>query len=346
MKSKIAKILLCVSIGAVPIIVLTLMQYYKANIANNFTRSFPPHKYLGKRSVFTKKAKYSYLAGSDDHNIYVGFANNPSELLRIDQKYIVTSIHIYGERGLTISPATRLIVDTEGLTLVDGIQRKIWLSHPNNPFRLLKKIETPYFTDYVKITNSISVLRSVINKANQIVKFDYLPNHTKLTTTDKLLQKQVDGLFCTDGALVKVPKTSNFIYFYYYRNQFIYADSALKVIYRGKTIDTVSKAQLRVATNKQTRQITLASSPQLVNVKASASENHLFIYSAMKADNETEKMHKNGAAIDIYSTKNGSYKFSIRIPNIEGERMREFMVRDKMLVALFDSYVYFFDLKF
>ena len=76
-------------------------------------------------------------------------------------------------------------------------------------------------------------------------------------------------------------QSQKFIYTYYYRNQFIIADTNLKLIRRGSTIDTTTKAKLKVAHIKETGQRKIASLPPTVNKLTAVSNNLLFVNSKL-----------------------------------------------------------------
>ncbi|MCG1037959.1 hypothetical protein KI686_16295, partial [Polaribacter sp. DS7-9] len=59
-----------------------------------------------------------------------------------------------------------------------------------------------------------------------------------------ILEKQIDGLFCTDGMLHYNRKRHQLIYLYYYRNQYILMDTLLNIVHKGNTIDTNRVAKI------------------------------------------------------------------------------------------------------
>src|SRR5690606_28851791 len=63
---------------------------------------------------------------------------------------------------------------------------------------------------------------------------------------DHALQKQIDGVFDTDGQLITDEKTQQGIYTYYYRNQYLVYKSQNNQFTPGKTIDTTSLAKIQV----------------------------------------------------------------------------------------------------
>src|SRR5690606_29648613 len=100
-----------------------------------------------------------------------------------------------------------------------------------------------------------------------------------------ILEKQIDGSFCVDGDLLYNPNTNSLVYVYRYRNQFMHLDTTLNTLFKGYTIDTISKVKIKVSEAKTANGIKfiLSSPPLIVNKKSYASGNYLFIHSNIKS---------------------------------------------------------------
>ena len=170
------------------------------------------------------------------------------------------------------------------------------------------------------------------------------PQHTLLKP--ELLVKQGEGLFSTDGMLLYDKSISRLIYMYYYRNQFICMDTNLKLLYKGKTIDTISRAQIKVSKIKSGSEntFTLSVPPLVVNKKGSVYKGCLFVHSNIIAKNETKKAFDNASVIDVYNLKAGSYKFSFYLPDYNNTKMFDFAINGNTLIALYDHYIFVFEL--
>src|SRR5690606_29049517 len=103
-----------------------------------------------------------------------------------------------------------------------------------------------------------------------------------------ILEKQLDGIFCTDGQLIYNRDLSQLVYIYYYRNEYMVMDSKMKLLYRARTIDTVSKAHIKLASLRSGEVRKLASPPNIVNLGAYASGAHLYIHATGMAKNDDE----------------------------------------------------------
>src|SRR5690606_11231000 len=110
--------------------------------------------------------------------------------------------------------------------LLDWKAHLYWLGDKDNTF---SHVETASSTQFV--------FRSLDKSSNQNVigRIDF-DNPDTLSISNQLLQKQIDGIFDTDGMLRYNSELNRLIYVYYYRNEFITADTNLKLDYHGRTI--------------------------------------------------------------------------------------------------------------
>ncbi|UPT69973.1 MAG: hypothetical protein M0D53_12635 [Flavobacterium sp. JAD_PAG50586_2] len=153
----------------------------------------------------------------------------------------------------------------------------------------------------------------------------FTSNHIKQNPA--LLQKQIDGRFDTDGVLSYDGYTNQLVYIYYYRNQYIVADSKLNLIHRGNTIDTTTRAKIKVAFIKDRNEKKFSAPPMTVNKNAYAYKGLLFVNSALMGRYESEKMWKQASIVDVYDYKNRRYIVSFYVYNIDGERLADFAVQ-------------------
>jgi hypothetical protein len=73
-----------------------------------------------------------------------------------------------------------------------------------------------------------------------------LNRNPKVVLNPDILQKQIDGVFDSDGKLLLNQNFKNLIYIYNYRNEYMIMDEDLELKSRLKTIDTISRARFNV----------------------------------------------------------------------------------------------------
>jgi hypothetical protein len=195
------------------------------------------------------------------------------------------------------------------------------------------KDEFPHPTFYAE---SLPTPSSVYYRTHNIEKDLYqLSKYTREDTLEGegLLEKQLDGLFCTDGMLRFDEETDQIVYIYFYRNEFICADTTLTLLYRRNTIDTTSRARISVSSHDGYR--TLSSPPHVVNRLATTYQGKLFVNSNLIADNEQPNEFSRMDVIDVYSLSTGDYGFSFYLPQLSGNRFTRFTLYEGTLYALY-----------
>lgn len=148
------------------------------------------------------------------------------------------------------------------------------------------------------------------------------------------LEKQLDGIFDTEGTLQYSKELKLFVYTYYYRNQFIVADSLLNVKFRGNTIDTTTMADLKIVKIKRTGDTKLAKPPETVNKNTSVYGSLLFVNSGLMGRFETKKVWDQASIIDVYDIVKNEYVTSFYIYDIHQEKMQAFMATAEGLYTL------------
>jgi hypothetical protein len=174
---------------------------------------------------------------------------------------------------------------------------------------------------------------SAINGENIIGTID-IDDTLKGIFSTELLEKQDDGVFDTDGKLIYSASLDKLIFIYYYRNQYIVANKNLDLGFRGKTIDTISRAQLDISENTSRQQRKLGGNSLLVNRNIATADKFLFIDSPRLGKLEPEAMFADANIIDVYDLLDQSYRFSFYLYGHKEEKAREFIIVGGIFYAL------------
>lgn len=326
-------------VGSVAIVILLFVTSEEIiHHRNPFVRRFIPHR-INKQHQEDLGYNSYYFAGTGKGTIYLGNYTDPSRITVLDS------------------------------TLKNRKQYTIQLNNVNFPFRSIQvKVVPPYF--YVldgtvpcifkgtignwkasliryrgihfsaaTIMNSNAIAlrtRDVPNREN-ILGIIELGNRAKVQLASDLLQKQIDGVFDTDGSLHLSPAVQKLVYVYYYRNQFIITDPHLKLSYRGHTIDTNSVAKLKIAYLPKQGIRLFSAPPFTVNASSSVFKNLLFVHSNLEGKFESQKMWNQASVIDVYDIVENSYRFSFYVYHHNRQKMKSFVVTDSHLFALIDD---------
>jgi hypothetical protein len=353
MNRKIILLIVCsfvISIGVVTI--LFAMSGVMKEQPNSFLREFPPHPALEGDTCNIKYDSY-YIAGLTEHNIYLGNYTSPLHMLVVnmaltDTQAVKLNVKLKAKgfiKGDQKVWSVRVMVDSPYYYLADGAVPVMYKGNVSDWHAEKYLYDSIYFRNIVPIKPGAFAVKSLSgsNQENILGKITAWPPHR--TFTNKVLEKQLDGVFCTDGMMHYNKESNQLVYLYYYRNQFMVMDTSLNLLYRANTIDTTSRARIKTGSfqlNDSQISKTLASPPFFVNKKSAVSGNWLFVNSNLLAKNEHPKAFDHGAVIDVYDlSKNGAYAFSFYIYHfIRGKkRMSEFSVIGNKMVVRYEDWL-------
>ena len=303
---------------------------------NNFIRQFPPH--FAEKVASMDLDNSQMLVGVSDTLIYLTDAEFEGRILSIGLSLNPQTIRVHSlpDRSLF----TSLKVAGEYLFLTQGNKGKFLFSKLDSIRPYPFPVALPPFASLAGQTPQISIIRIVDFNARTTV-FARTADPTQISVP---LERQIDGIFCTDGFLEYSNTLKKWIYIYRYRNEFLTIDSLLSIRHCGNTIDTIGRASLKVA--ERNGVITLSSPPVVVVQNMHVDGNYLFVQSPLVARNESSLFTKHNSSIDVYDLRNGSYLFSFYIPKERGHSIRNFRVVKHKLVALFPGRISVYKLNF
>ena len=344
MKAKRIIILIC-SITFISVVFIFFLYWNSTKKTNHqfnsFSRLFLPDSQIQLLGNLDINVNSFYIAGVSATNIYLGNFKAPSVVLiantfLTDTQYVRITID---KQESFKYRSIRLEVDSPYFYLFEGtipmvLRGEITKWHGNPIIQ-----EGNGFTESLSVSRSSFAFRKIEGQPleTRLGKQMIWPPYSKIAT--HLLEKQLDGVFCTDGMLHFVKDLGWLVYVYFYRNQFICADTSLNLLYRGNTIDTISQAKIKLGEVKSESAIRLSSPPLMVNKKSAVSGKWLFINSNLLAENEDTKVFEKSSVIDVYNLKDNRYEFSFYLPEFKGLKMREFKVFDNSLIVLYDHYI-------
>ena len=329
-------------------IVFLLYRFSSKNTdhRNGFNRKFHAVEIVDYKEMNMKYVDY-YIAGFTSNQIYLGNYHSPIYILKTNYN-LSDTLSLY----LTMKDTTRyffksarLTVDSPYIYVNEGITP--FLSYGRlNDLTLTKHMDPKsFFLTSLPISPSSIILKGVLGDPQETCIIKQINSPPYITNAPWVLEKQIDGIFCTDGTLDYDRKTSQLVYVYRYRNEFICMDTSLTVTFKANTIDTTSVAKIKVATIESEGKITLSSPPLKVNKRICVSNGKLFVHSELLADNESKDDFKRNAAIDTYSLRDGSYLFSFYIPLPNGKMLKDFQIVDSSIIAIYDNLLRVYKMK-
>ena len=341
--AKIFSLLLFFSIGI--IVLLFMLSEEIIHNRNNFVRRFPHFPATEIRQHDLKYNSY-YFAGTNPGKIYLGNYTTPFQITVADTLFKTINKHnIQLDRvDFSFHNAEVRVLDSS-FYLFDGTVPCIYRGKTAN---WKAKLQAPIAIRYTLAepvdTNTV-VFRAFGHKTGEnILGLFKLATENTTDFKPKLLEKQIDGIFDTDGMLKYDKVKRSVVYIYKYRNQFITTDQSLSVVSRGKTIDTFSKAKIQVKYLPASKERKMSTPPFVVNKSIAVHNNLLYVASALPGKYEAIELWDTATIIDVYDLSNNSYLFSFPIYNVKKEKMKSFIVQGNLLFAIVGTHLVLYKL--
>ncbi|WP_147309586.1 MauE/DoxX family redox-associated membrane protein [Marixanthomonas ophiurae] len=328
--------------GVGAVVLLFNLSEEKMQRNNAFLRRYIPH-YIEKIHSWDLKFNSYYLAGLENGQIYLGNSTAPLKIVTLD-----TSLSKAENRRITLDNmelpyrAVRFKVFGTNIWVYDGTVPIILKGNTSNLNAKTIFRDPYYISELIPIDSSKTIIRVLVDK-NIIGVFS--ENTPRIKFNSSILNDQGNGVFDTDGQLIYNRLLKKLIFTYYYRNEFIVFDPDLDIDYRGKTIDTVSRAVLNIVNLNSSNKTKLGAQSLLINAKTATDSHFLYIASPRLGKSEPEELLDVATVIDVYDLIDKSYQFSFYLYHQEGKKMSEFMIRDYKLYALMGDEIIIFKMK-
>ena len=278
--------------------------------------------------------------------LYLGNYTTPLQISAVDTAGSIKTFKI-GFRDTAVPfRSVRNTVHGDYFYLEDGTVPCVYYGRVDD-WKIAGRFDAvPRFTIFRPVDTASFILRNNSGKASANILGTYKNQEAvKTAYAPDLLQQQSNGLFDTDGTLAYDAVSRRMAYTYFYRNEFLIADQNARLLKRGNTIDTVSKAKIKVAFLRGGTRQKMAAPPLLVNAQSMLRGNLLFIESRIKGKNEEEKMWKHAAVIDVYDIEKNAYVLSFPVFESNGAKPTSFYVTETHFYALAGSRLIIYSLQ-
>ncbi|MDN4013294.1 tellurium resistance protein TerC [Chryseobacterium gambrini] len=304
---------------------------------NNFVRRFLIHPVLEDKSIDLKLDSY-YIAGSDSKKIYLGnitapllFSEINYDLSNLSQQRIELDEKDYSFKNLWLQTFKN------DYFLYDGSVPIIYRGKIGDQYAETISYQNAYFTQLSVLDSARFALRTQSKSTQQYTLGSLdLNRNPKVVLNPDILQKQIDGVFDSDGKLLLNQNFKNLIYIYNYRNEYMIMDEDLELKSRLKTIDTISRARFNVVKIPDGRH--KMNVPSLKNNQnPTTNQNLLFVESKLIGKYESKKAWKKNSIIDIYRIDRQEYVGSFYIPKKDDKALTQMYATDMYLFVLIDK---------
>jgi hypothetical protein len=346
-KSKALKILFFTALIATAVIAILFVKSEQTmHKENPFIRRFIQGT-ATKTATAELNSNTKYFAGNDGATIFLGDTYAPLHIISYDtilkeKKHFKIQL----EREDFPFAAVQVRILPPYFYVMDGTVPVIYKGKIADwKANLLMYNNNYYFSKAEVISpDKIAFRAQEVKTLNNVLGTFTYKDSLQVEYAPKLLEKQIDGFFDTDGMLHYDSQAKKVLYTYFYRNQFIVADDNLNLLYRGNTIDTTTIAKLKVVHIKETGQRKIASLPATVNQITAVSNNLLFVNSKILGRFEPKELWKKAAIVDVYNTKDNTYLSSIYIYEEEKAKLKDLVVVGNNLFAIIGHQVHKYSL--
>jgi hypothetical protein len=330
-------------VGSIAIAIMSGLFLLSEDVMQNenpFIRRFPQGAAAQVKQLDLRNTNF-YIAGISQNNIYLGNHQAQLQVFVIDKslnsrkQFSITLDHEHSRlRNITLK------VQGDHFYAFDGTAPIIY-SGSTKDWKAYTISQDKYaFNDIAFLSDYDVIIRGQKpgKKDNVLAKVTGTDSLT-FKLSEKLLQKQIDGFFDTDGILNYSFEYNMLIYTYYYRNQYIVSDDHLQLVHRGNTIDTTSKAKISIARVDKSGDTKLSAPPVLVNKFTSVSANLLFVNSMLRGKFENKKVWKDATAVDVYDFTTNKYLLSFYVYDFNGFRMKNMLTSPDAMYIISGHYL-------
>ncbi|MGB6083877.1 DoxX family protein [Moheibacter sp.] len=326
-------------LGSAIVIALFLFSEKEIKRNNAFQRKYMPHG-LEEIGNFQLESNAFYIAGVDDSLIYLGNYNAPLYLKAISRdlkrsKEIKVEIEDYE------LPYKRVRIDVESpyFFVGDGTVPVLFRGNTKDWNAKTFSKNDAYFYQF-QVIDSLRLVFTTTSTKTQSTMVGELKKEKDsvyIQLHEKILKAQFNDIFDTDGLLMWNSQRKQALYVYYYRNQYETADSEFDFLFTGKTIDTISRAQLDVAHYKKEDAYKLGKAT-VVNRTASVWGDQLYVNSSRLGKYESEEVLRSASILDCYNIATNEYSHSFYFYHQPDQILREFkVVRDTVFGLVGDQ---------
>jgi len=332
----IIELLIFLVLSVTLVISLYLVSGINMKQGNDFKRLLPPHP-VTKTESFDLLYNSFYFSGYDNNKVYLGNVTAPLYLIELDLKTMDTlhwKVHVENMDTLRLRNNTRVGIYPPYFYIMDGSTPQLYKGNVGEWIARQSTNDSIFFSKAVPMSPKSLAIRTVSSKTGEYILGKLYGVKPRLYLNSKLLEKQVDGIFCTDGMLHYNRDLNKLLYLYHYRNQFMVMDTTMTHYEYGHTIDTNSRAKIQATGINKGKSVTMSAPPLMVNRLSTTFGNLLFVNSALMAGNETRASFEKAAVVDVYHLQKKTYEFSFYIDHINGSRLTDLIVVNAFLITL------------
>lgn len=204
MKKKILLILSLFLVSAIGVLCLFVLSNKNYHQRQSFTRLFVRDVLYAPTTTDIKYKNY-YIAGATENKIYLGNVTAPLHLLAVNKTLTDTQHLAIKTEEIKRLKATYITIDSPNFYMTDWISHAIFHGDLQHLKAKRYMYDSAFLADAVPLGPQSFAIRTFTDNSSDSTKEFVLAKETKYPPYIKrvpgLLEKQIDGLFCTDGML-------------------------------------------------------------------------------------------------------------------------------------------------
>jgi hypothetical protein len=325
-------------IGSFVVLLIFLSSEKEIKRNNAFQRKYMPHG-LEELGSLKLESNAFYIAGIDDNWIYLGNYNAPLYLKAVSKDLACWhEIKIELENYNLPYKRVRIEVQSPYFFVGDGTVPILFRGKVKEWKARTFSRGDVYFYDFKSQDSASLVFTTTSAKSGHTIlgRLQNKDDNIEVELNHDLLKVQKDGKFDTDGLLLWDTDSHKTAYVYYYRNQYEVADRNLIYLQTGKSIDTISQAQIDVAYYKGDDSYKKGKST-FVHKTGGIYGNQLYINSDRLGKFENEEVLNAASILDRYDIDQNEYIGSFYYHHQPSQKIREFKVFEDKIIALVDD---------
>lgn len=334
------------TLGAGSVVITYLWSDRQIERNNAFIRKYIPHG-LEKVGEYSLESNSYYIAGVDDHTIYLGNYNAPLYLKLLNaQLNHEKNIRLEIENTDLPYKRVRIRVNPPYFFLGDGTVPVIFRGSIRDWKGEKFSFGDAYFIQFAVIDSMNLAIKttSTATNENALGLLSKTDDSCQLTLNTSILVKQLNGTFDTDGLLLS-KGNERIVYVYHYRNAFEVADDKLKHQFTGKTIDTISRVQLDIAHSEKENQYRIGGRSIMVNKAAATYGDFLFIHTDRLGKYEDDDVLRSASIIDMYDLNEKKYLHSFYLYHQSNGKLSDFRAYKNRIIAIVEDHLWIYLIK-
>lgn len=341
MRNKIVYRIILILIIDISILGLLLASTSMPNSKKNgFSRNFIPK---GLQIIKTASFDNSFtkISGISDNIIYL-VGENPHAILMLNKKLepkdtLMINLEIPPEKMVPFS----VKIDSPWLYMhINNMKSVIYGTFPGQKLAMVE-LKSLIFTKSVQISPGSCIIKTINpSMKKQMLQKLNVETGELIKEVEIAASKNNSDWLSSDGILEYNKNRGYVLYVEYLKNKFYCLDSNLNLIYNAHTIDTVSTNEVKltkeVSKDGKTKMVP-SEARVTVNESLFTDDQHVYIISGLRSDNESFRDFMQKIVIDSYNILNGAYTGSFYISDGRNGSLKSAIIKNDTLTVLLDK---------